>query len=634
MFGIRGNVRNTFTSSHPLLRRLPTTPLTKRAFASKVLENSQLNVVGPVAEKLARTDVWVNFRKGPFSNVKETAETETKAKSTAKSKAKSKAETKTKTKTTIKSDKSRVNIVSENLCDDIFSYIGPSLDRHKGCDIIDIYPGVGLWSRKLNEYLEPRSHILMEPDAEFYKPFLKPLLKKRNTTLVPASGIVWRELGKIITPEYLPHQVVPDAAGLNQRNDTLLVTANLAFHPKKRYLTFESVASLVLYQFIETIRSSSLFQRYGLVRMLIWTRPDDKHGLIPKMMQKHKKLAIDSELSCEWVNEVCGREGADSAWFVRDTNIDFASSVAAWKRMQAANINIPEEREPEDLLIARTTAKSKVPVPGRTPPYYIRPFQDALSELETANQMKVFPMDSAEFKKLRNYRWRQNAENKRHRVLGEQIAGLDALTKLHKSGTVSPEEIKARESEWLAGLKAKSKGVVDAFITYKDNLHFYRQDPPLLNWDRRPYEPLTVLPEEFFPNIDCSLLDIQPKAVSPLLRQTGPNSNRARDTFELLMSALMRQSTLPVGQLLDSLMPGASDYILPRWKSSRDADQGGVVVDTPYTTLTPRMLNAKQWMELLELWMEWPFRPQFHELVARTHDELTEDGLLSVINPE
>ncbi|KAI1394969.1 S-adenosyl-L-methionine-dependent methyltransferase [Hypoxylon fuscum] len=600
MFCFRSNAR---TFPIPGLFRPLLTPLTTRTLSSKALDKSQLQIASPLAEELAAIGLWIPPRKGPQKN---------------------------KTKASIskvQGDKTRVNIVSEKLCDDIFSYVGPSLDRHKGCDILDIYPGAGLWSRKLHDYLQPRSHILMEPDAELYKPFLKPLLDRPNTTLVPISGLVWRELSSILTPEYLPHQVAPDATRLTQRNDTLLVTANIAFHPRRRFLTFESIAHLVLYQFIEAIRASSLIQRYGLVRMLIWTRHDDKQGLLPKVMQKRRKLALDTELSCEWVREICGRDGPDSAWFVRDDVIDTSSNVATWKRMEASGIKMPARRASEDLKAARAASKSKkLPFPGSTPPVFRRPFQEALNELEAAHEKQIFTRDSDNYKSMRSYRWRANSEEKKHQRMFNLIAGLDAITTLYRSGRASPEEIRVLEGEWEANLRANPQGFIDEFVTYKDNLHYYRQDPPLLHWDRREYDPMVVQPEEFFPNIHCSLLDIQPKEVHPLIRQTGPNSNRAGDCFDLIMNSMMGQSTLPVSQTLDALMPGAADFIIPRWESARDVDRGGVVAKTRYAKLNPRMLNARQWEELLEHWMEWPFRPDFQELIARTHDELADEG--------
>ncbi|KAI2607821.1 S-adenosyl-L-methionine-dependent methyltransferase [Hypoxylon sp. NC1633] len=598
MFGVRSSVRNVFSPLRFYRYRAsilsPNTQWTSRTLASKSSD---------IAEKLAATGLWTLPQERPKTKFAKIS------------------------KPKIKADKTRVNIVSKKLCDDVFSYVGSSLDRHRGCDILDIYPGAGLWSRKLHDYLKPRSHILMEPDAALYEPFLKPLLDRPNTTLVPVSGLIWPELNSVLTPDYLPHQVPPDATRLTKRNDTLLVTANIAFHPKKRFLAFESLATLVLYQFVEAIRSSSLFQRYGLVRMLVWTRHDDKYGLLPKVMQKRKKLAIDSELSCEWVREVCGREGPDSPWFVRDSVIDASSSLAVWNRMAASGEKIPAGRMSEGLVAARLAANSgKAAAPGSTPPIFRRPFQEALLELEAAHEEQGFTKDSDSYKNMRGYRWRANWEDKKHRRMFDMITRLDAITALYKSGRTSPEEIERLESEWEASLQSQPKGFIDEFVTYKDNIHYCRQNPPLLHWDRREYDMMVVQPEEFLPNIPCSLIDIQPKEIHPLLRQMGPKSNRAGDCFGLIMSSMMAQSTLPVSQTLDALMPGAADYIMPRWKSAKDVDRGGIVTNARHAELTPRMLNAQQWEELLELWFEWPFRPGFHELVARTHDELADEG--------
>ncbi|KAK6950567.1 hypothetical protein Daesc_008895 [Daldinia eschscholtzii] len=593
-------MRHVF-NSRSIFYRPNATAIARRTFASKQLDETKLEAIGPVAEKLADTGVW-----------------------TARG---SRKDTDNAPKAKVKGDKTRVNVVSNELCEDIISYIGKSLKRHRGCDLIDIYPGAGLWSSKLHEFLNPRTHILMEPDEELYKPFLKPLLDRPNTRLVPASGLVWRELNSILTPEYLPHQTVPDAAGLNQRNDTLLVTANIAFHPQKQFRNFASIAHLVLYQFIDAIRISGLFQRYGLVRMLIWTRHDDIEGLVPKVMQRRKRLALETELCCEWVHEVCGRDIPESVWFIRDNLIDQSSNIATWKRMKAAKYKVPSGRASEGLKRALTNAKSrKIILPGGRPPEFKRPFLDLLDDLERAHATQIFTKSSDKYKNMQTYRWRANYETRKHQEMFEHMQDYDAITELYKSGKAAPGEIEAREKEWQSNLDSKAKGFIQEFITYKDNLHFYRQDPPMLHWDRREYEPLALEPEEFFPNVECSLIDIQPKSVSPLLRQIGPNSNRASDTFELLVSTLMGHSTVPISRALDALMPGASDYIIPRWTSARDLDHGGIVNKARSAELTPRLLNARQWEQLLELWMEWPFRPEFHELVARTHDDLADEA--------
>jgi transcription factor 1 len=467
----------------------------------------------------------------------------------------------------------------------------------------------------------------MEPDAELYRPLLQPLLDQPGTTLVPKSGIIWRELNSILTPEYLPHQVVPDKEDLGQRNDTLLVTANLAFHPKKRFLSFESMTSLILHQFVDAIRTSSLFHRYGQVRMLIWTRCDDKQNFLPRAIQRRKKQAIENDLLCEWVHEVCGSDAAVKGWFAREDAINSSSMLATVRKMKAKKVQLPPGREPEGFkeALAAVQARSRGLMPGKHPPTFKRPYQDVLAGLQAADaEQDGFDMDSSERKAMFIYKWRVNADVKKAQRMLHLSKGLDNIVALRKSGKKTAEEMAAIEFEWETAVRETPKTMLDEFVTYKDNLHCFRQTPPVLEWDRRDYEPMEVQAEEFFPNIHCSLMDVQPKTPHPLLRQTGPQSNRAADVFDVLASSLMHHATQPLGPSLDGLWPGASDYILPRWTSVQDMSHGGFPPNLRHAEPVPRLLNARQWEQLLELWMEWPFRPEFHELLGRTHDDVND----------
>ncbi|KAI3339529.1 hypothetical protein F4824DRAFT_455689 [Ustulina deusta] len=581
----------------------------RRSVVVRSLDKAVLQTHGPVAEQLAATGVW--------SPNKRTSRTRLSPTTTPAKKRSSKAPPKP------AGDKSRVNLVSDKLCDDILSYIGPSLERHRGCDILDIYPGAGVWSSKLHQFLQPRSHVLLEPDADLYRPFLQPLLDQPGTALVPKSGIIWRELNSVLTPEYLPHQVIPD--DLNVRNDTLLVTANLAFHPKKRYLNFDSIASLLLHQFASAIRTGGLFQRYGLVRMLIWTRSDDKASFLPRTIQKRRRQALENDLVCEWVREVCGSEAMSGAWYVRDDAMDDASRLATIKRMQAAKLQIPSGREPDGFLEALAAGRGRRRMPGVHPPTFKRRYYDILAGLQAASaEQGGFDKDSDDLKTMNTYRWRAATDVRKTEKMLHCSRGLDDIIALHKSKTATAEEIAAAELEWQAQVRECPKTLAYEFVTYKDSLHAFRRTPPLLQWDRRDYEPLTVQAEEFFPNINCSLLDIQPRAPHPLLRQMGPGSNRAADTFDIVMGSLMFQATQPLGLGLDALWPGASEYILPRWKSGQDLSNGGFLLHLPGAEAIPRLLDARQWEELFELWMEWPFRPEFNDLVGRAHDDLSD----------
>ena len=173
MFTVRSSHgRPLYSPLFLINKRLLSSTTCRRAAAAAPSNSAIFEPHGPVAEKLAATGVWVPNKRNTRARV---AATPVKKRSTKKA-------------STPNGDKSRVNIVSDKLCDDILSYIGPSLERHRGCDIVDLYPGAGEWSSKLNQFLQPRSHVLLEPDADLYRPFLQPLLDQPGTTLLPSGA--------------------------------------------------------------------------------------------------------------------------------------------------------------------------------------------------------------------------------------------------------------------------------------------------------------------------------------------------------------------------------------------------------------------------------------------------------------
>ncbi|KAI5920149.1 hypothetical protein F4810DRAFT_684239 [Camillea tinctor] len=604
MFSARRHVRNVFT---PLLanQRRHVLPSTRRTVViTKVLED-ELKKTTPLAEELGATGLWRSSRQ---------AGTDTR-----------RANKQKKAVKPPKAERARVNIVSEDLCDDILDYIGPSLDRHRGCDLIDVYPGAGLWSRKLNDYLQPRSHILLDPDAEFYKPFTQPLLDRPGVTVVPKSGIIWKDLYSVLTPEHLPHQRIREDSEPQERNDTLLVVANLVFHPQKSYKTFDSIAPLVLHQFVDSIRTSTLFQRYGLVRMLVWTRCEEKSALLPKTSQRRRRGGLEAELACEWVREVVGRDGNDSSWFTRETALDIKVLTDVVKKMQASGTIPKGDRQSTTYKqgLEILNSNTNIILPGAEPPSFVRVFQSQLADLREANEQEEYTKGSSEYTILNHYKWRETWENKKHLRLFQLWRALEAVVNAHKQGKPA-EVVKELEDSWNKLANSSSRGLMDEFMSYRDNLHLWQQDPPVLHWDRRIFEPLIMKPEEFFPNVPCALMDIQPKAVHPLLRETGPHSNRAADIFDLIVSALLRQSSMHLQKGLDGIWPGAADFILPRFSSLNIHEIGGMVNTLPMLPPMPRQLNARQWEQLLELWMEWPFKPEFHELVSRATEDMSD----------
>jgi len=500
--------------------------------------------------------------------------------------------------------------------------MGGSLRRHVGCDLIDIYPGPGLWSSKLHEVLQPRSHILMEPDEGVYAPFLQNLLSRPNTTFIPKSGIIWSDLSRILDPAYLPHQVEqpPDVSKTPQRNDTLLLTANLAFHPKKRFHSFDSVATLVLFQFLSSIRASSLLQKYGLVRMLLWVGEDDKRTIIARSCQHRRRMAVDGELATDWINEVAGPDEDDAAkkHYGRDHAIDRGSVRRALSRMRAAGIDIPRGRESGLVKEVQETAEKES---GQQQAFVVRPYLEELEGLEAAFAKGEIQPKSAALKRLLALRYRLTRELKLGDTALRLLRERDALAAAHEAGE-DPDGTLRREREWDAEILGMNKNLRSEILGMRDNLHLFQQEPPVMNWDRRELVPLTVKSTEFFPNAPCSLLDIQPKAMHPLLRAMGPRSSRAGDTFELVLRGMMDCGSEPVSKAIETVWPGAAEGVLPHCPSLRDRSKGGMPL-SGYGEISVRTLNETQWVEILDAWMKWPFRPTFPQLVSRMADDST-----------
>lgn len=250
-------------------------------------------------------------------------------------------------KRSIVADLKRVHVLNKSLCDDTLERLKPSLERHIGCDIIDLNPGPGIWSATIHDFLKPRTHILMEPDPTVYKPLLQPLLDAEGSTykLVPNSGVVWNSLQEILSPQLLPQQEAFERGDprLEELNNTLLVVANLGYYPKKPYRGFASLTNLVIYQLLSAARSHSLFHKYGLIRMLLWVDDEAKRTVLPRTVLGRRKAAIEAELTCSDINEIVTSTNSAGP-VLRDHTLNLQSSLASLQRMKEAGLATPTHR--------------------------------------------------------------------------------------------------------------------------------------------------------------------------------------------------------------------------------------------------------------------------------------------------
>lgn len=485
-----------------------------------------------------------------------------------------------------------------------------------------------------------------------YNPFLHPLISAPDSkyTLIPKSGIIWRQLEDVLTKSNLPHQEAYARGDprLEQPNNTLLVVANLGFYPKRAYRGFGSVTQLVIHQFMSSVRSHSLFQQYGLVRMLIWVGSTDADKVLPKSIQQRRKSCIEAEIACD-VREIALSPSSKNA---RDISLEMASTAEVVKQMEDAGVRIPPGRESDNILqlreiLAGTNNKHLLgkkfmkDLEDLEARFSRGEFKKTLDGSDPENEMNGDDLCSEysapgiqwtpEYSLLRLYR--------RHYKYGRSIPydilhlrnEYLSLTGMERAWFLSKDEEK--RAQLMQDITSKREVLQEAmedhlgkggegFTSLADNTQALELDPPLLHWDRRKEEPLKSYPSEFFPEQEMTLLDFQPQPLWPILRKNYPENY---ETFEFILSQLMVSSKGSIKKGLQSLAPGAYEWMIENCPSLTDPTKGGALDPSE---LRVRMLTTEMLRQMIEAWMEWPFRPNRYELIHRCGSAIFEQDAM------
>lgn len=544
-----------------------------------------------------------------------------------------------------------------------------------GCDIIDINPGTGIWSATIHDYLKPRKHILIEPDTDVYTPRLKALLDAPDSkyALVPKSGIVWRHLEEILTETHLPFQesLKPGDPRLEQPNNTLLLVASLGFHPRLRFRGFASFSQLIIHQLVGSIRTQTLLQKYGQVRMLIWIGDVEARRVIPKTLSHRRPSSIEAEIYSD-VSEIASSTALSARL---DSGFTASNTLEVLDRMTAAGITVPLERESDAMQLVKSGVPDALgdnrrrrrrerknieseegftdePVEGVekwTPGVMNKnmlnhTFHARLNSLEEDFQNGGFEEKIELPKNLE-----VEHENTERLLWTPEYGLLQLLRRQHRSGRIllPSRQDMVEELVTLMGLERQSfllpqgasrqkainkitaKGA--AILDRVDNLPEYAIEdllyfidtfqsgistPPFLLWDRRQVEPLKVRPDEFVPAQEMTLLDIQPKPLWPILRENYPEN---METFDFILGNLMTTPSQPLKKGFDALAPGAFEWMVDHCPLLTDPTQGGSYHPA---TLRVRMLTPGMLKQIIEAWMTWPFRPSRYELIARSGSDI------------
>lgn len=531
--------------------------------------------------------------------------------------------------------------------DDVIQRLAPSLAQHIGCTIIDINPGIGLWSSKLHDYLKPRNHILLESKPTVYLPFLQPLLDapgSRYRLKDWPDSYLWQP------KRYVEEGLLPDAEGhggppptTEVPNNLILIVADLAGqrHRAVGERGASTSAHLKAIDFSHAVRHRSGFQHYGPTRMLMWLSDEDKRPLLPRTVGYRGKLSVYMEAVLH-LEEVVGLPHTSDANMRREDALDIESSKQVAKRMQETDIKIPLHRQARRGGISDLSGVSR---PwhrelqeleegfqrGKFSQYVERPAAESIDEeLPRVKSARAKSRDlgscTPEYKRMMTLRYVIDGQNVTVDRINTVLRKQESIDKLYLD--LHREDIKATEqAEIVKALDSRIQDFKDDLgtLTTKqlktlffldDDRRAFAMDPPLLMWDRRKAEPLLAEEDEFYASGKIALLDFQPKAADEM-----PMTWEQSIYFDYISTSLFGPRGQATLKHLKTMAPGAFEALVPQVPEIRDPRKGGRydLDSLRVRAVTPEMIHG-----LAVAWDKWVFKPPIEDALTQFGTSFTE----------
>ena len=525
--------------------------------------------------------------------------------------------------------------------DDVIRRLDPSLKRYIGCDVIDINPGVCLWSTKIHEYLKPRRHILVEPLHDVYDQFLRPLVDSPGSryTLADLSG-PWNKwiLGDYIAQGLLPEQECLAEPGLESSNDntSLLVLANMA-RPVREPGEKVAVRRIVdthykVLEFVRALETRSGFHTKGLVRMLMWMIDHEKINLLPRTASSRRRLSVYNELYCnveEIVGDVIGPHAVR-----REAYVEMQSSLLTAERMKNNEIFVPINRMdklPRQLRSEGVDAVTESSLFGDRNVHGEREWHKEFYELQKgfadgsysqfvggppgfdkskrAGGKRVITPEYQKFQLLERTEKSQQKKKSRlddiakedAQIRAKQLVLASSTTLTNQERASLTQELNEVTDRYKKTLAQQTEKNLTAVRFFADERATWSGESSLLLWDRRNAEPIVPEAHEFYSPKPLALLDFQPKpAVSPSL------TTLQHKYLDHILLSFFTSPGSSVATALDLMFPGAAKAIIPNAPSLCDPRRGGRM---DLDELRVRMLTPQMLREIAIAWDGWAFKP-------------------------
>lgn len=372
----------------------------------------------------------------------------------------------------------------------------------------------------------------------------------------------------------------------------------------------------------------------------MWMPDSEKTFILPKTVSFRRRLSLDVEMACH-VEEIAGAGVDTQIATLRETFLEFESSKRVMERMKIQDIQIPFSRQDAtlkqlygDLLNPAENntdaSKDRLGMTSASP----RQWHKELKQLEQYRDGKLprvprapkgCKTEPSPGRRLTTLKSHFTHQNKIRVKVDELIQEQEAIDRLHfgilHKALNEPErqsklaELQQRLEAFKDRLENQTKPFRQVLNNNGDNRRAFMKDPPLLMWDRRTAEPLTVREDEFCNPTRLALLDFQPISPNPYSITSAQSV-----MFDLVMGGLLNQRNNTI-YCLNSLAPGAADAIIPHVPALQDPQRGGRydLSDFRIRCFTPEMFYG-----IVQAWDNWPFKPLISEMAAVSEELIRE----------
>lgn len=554
---------------------------------------------------------------------------------------------------TTRIDRKRTFPVSTELCEQAIKLLAPRLPPRGQCDIIDINPGPGVWSRALHDALQPRGHVLIEDRPQPFPEALEDLRRRAPDIFGVAKYLdhAFDPNSKLLsqsTHDANPHT---DGGGSVKPNTQLLFTANLT-GKNLQFLNFAGEpAKYILQLYYRSLTTGTRiadFHKLGTVKLLAWLPEELVHTVVPRCTTVRTAQSVRLECSCDITTIVSSRPYDKVALsnYRKFYDVEVYDNSLVAQRAADNSIHIPAARKqppmeaPYFLLshhpknLAKLIKLEKRPILideafdlyhalKREDPKWIRRYvrnYDEERRGKGANRVALLGPQK-EFSKLMNRLRHSHSRIQKVRGIVNPQRELEVeLMDLARHQGITSEVYKTtlansrpKLAEYHTATDKLFKDNRSMALKVIDDYRSIHFSPPTLNWHHRNHEPLLCNPADFSPNRPLTLLEITPK---PSFVQRINTVDR-QICFDWLIQNIFWMGADSLATALKGLLGGQDlyDHFIKTVDGIHDPSRGGW---WDLDDLRVRTLNSEMIIQLVLALERWEYRPSSDRMLDQT----------------